>query len=169
MGLLRDNDTAVAACADELKQAQQASVSGNASESSRNFMLRRMYLTPDSHLHLCPHSVQKFKGVILGDPILAAIAAGTPLAESVPLPKFKQPPHIPKQGPVGKAAFPTEAKIGTPAVPPTKWDGAVMGEGDTREELAKRLPTSPTSPMSSGGGDVWGATEIQVPNRKCTE
>ena len=77
-GLLVGNAAAVSACAEELKQAQQASESNTAFESSRNFMLRRLHLTTDSHLHLCPHSVQQFKGVILGSPILAAVAAGTP-------------------------------------------------------------------------------------------
>ena len=166
MGLSVDNTAAVSVCAEELKQAQQASVSGTAFESSRNFMLRRLHLTPDSHLHLCPHSVQQFKGVILGNPILAAVAAGTPLAESVPLPKFKQPPQIPKQGRAGKAAFPAGAKTDTPAVPPTKWDRAVMGEGETVKDLVSAIPTSPTSPMSSGNEgerqrsrspNVWGS------------
>ena len=165
-GQLRDNETAVAACTEELKLAQQASVSGNACESSRNFMLRRLNPTPSSHLHLCPHSVQKFKGVILGDPLLAAVAAGTPVAESVPLPKFKQSPHTSKQGPVGRAAFPSKADTGTPALPPTKWDGAVMGAGETREEVAQRSPTSPTSPLSGGGVDVGERQRSRSPIAK---
>ena len=113
-------------------------------------MLHGLHLTPDSHLHLCPQSVKQFKGVILGNPILAAVAAGIPLAESVPLPKFKQPPQLPKQGRVGKAALPVDAKDDPPAVPPTKWDRSVMGEGETVKDLVNAIPTSPTSPMSSG-------------------
>ena len=92
----------------------------------------------------------------MGNPVLAAIAAGTPLAECVPLPKFKQGKQVSFMQGQGGKAVPTEADNGIPVVPSTKWDSAVLGEGDTKESLLHRVPTSSHFPDGGGCGGWQG-------------